>query len=189
MLVKQHVEVADQMVALLSGLLGSHAFAPFLPCEHRLADVYAAVVDDVGLHHTVAARLEYLRKAESEQIVAHMSQMERLVGIGRRVFHHGQWAVGAGLPEAEVAVGSHMAQHSREICRLDDDVEKSFHYIVALHGRLVGGKPIANLLAHSLGSLAGRFHPGEYHDSEVALEFLTCGLGHDACCIGLNAVE
>ena len=177
MLVKQHVEVADQMVALLSGLLGSHAFAPFLPCEHRLADVYAAVVDDVGLHHTVAAGAEYARQAVAEQVVAHVAQVRGLLVLGDEYSHHGQWAVGAGLLEAEVAVGSHVAQHSREICRLDDDVEKSFHYIVALHGRLVGGKPIANLLAHSLGSLAGRFHPREYHDSEVPLEFLTCGLG------------
>ena len=88
MLVKEHIEVTDEVVAFLSGRLGSHAFAPLLPGEHRLAYVYASVVDDVGLDHAVAAGLEYLGEAESEQVVTDMAQVEGFVGVGRRVFNH-----------------------------------------------------------------------------------------------------
>ncbi len=83
MLVEEHVEVADEMVALLAGFFGGDAFSPLLPCEHRLAYVYAAVVDDVGLHHTVAAGGEYLRYAPSEEYVAQVSEVKWLVGVGR----------------------------------------------------------------------------------------------------------
>ena len=59
-LVESHVVVADEVVTFLSARLRSLAVAVFQPCEHRLADMYATVVDDVGLHHLVATRLEDL---------------------------------------------------------------------------------------------------------------------------------
>jgi len=43
--------------------------------------VYATVIYDVGLYYAVAACLEYLGEAESEEIVAYMPQVERLVGV------------------------------------------------------------------------------------------------------------
>ena len=62
-LVKGHVVVAYQVVALLSARLGRLAVAVFQPGQHRLADVYASVVHYVGLHHAVAVGLHYLREA------------------------------------------------------------------------------------------------------------------------------
>ena len=53
-LVELHVEVADKVVTFLAGALWSGAVAPFLPCQHGLADVDAAVVHDVGFHHLIA---------------------------------------------------------------------------------------------------------------------------------------
>ena len=53
-LVEGHVVVAYQMVALLAAGLRSLAVAPLEPCQHALADVYTAVVYDIGLHHAVA---------------------------------------------------------------------------------------------------------------------------------------
>ena len=82
-LVESHVVVADEMVALLAAGLRSLAVAILQPCEHRLADVYASVVDDVGLNHLVAVGLHYLGERPTEQVVAHVSEVERLVGVGR----------------------------------------------------------------------------------------------------------
>ena len=82
-LVEEHVEVADQVVALLVGRLGRDAVAPLLPGQHRLADMDATVVDDIGLDHAVAIGLEDARQRPSEEVVAHVSQVEGLVGVGR----------------------------------------------------------------------------------------------------------
>ena len=59
-LVESHIVVADEVVAFLSACLGCFPVAIFQPCEHRLADVYSAVVDDVCLHHFVAVSLHNL---------------------------------------------------------------------------------------------------------------------------------
>ena len=56
-LVKGYIVVANEVVALLAAGFGCFAIAPLLPCQHRLADVYAAVVHNVCLHHAVAVGL------------------------------------------------------------------------------------------------------------------------------------
>ena len=81
--VEEHVEVTNEVVTLLVGRFGCDAVAPFDPSEHRLHDVYATVVDDIGLDDFVAVGLHDLREAPSEQVVAHVSEVKRLVGVGR----------------------------------------------------------------------------------------------------------
>ena len=83
MLVKEHVEVTNKVVAFLACGFGSGAFAPFQPCQHGFAYVYAAVVDNVGLDHTVTACFQYFGQRITEQVVAHVAQMQGFVGVGR----------------------------------------------------------------------------------------------------------
>ena len=78
------------MVAFLAGRFGSHAVAPFLPGEHGLADMDTAVVYDVRLYHFIAVCLHDLGQAVTQQVVAYVSEVERLVGIGGRIFDHDQ---------------------------------------------------------------------------------------------------
>ena len=132
MLVEGHVVVADEMVALLSARFGRLAVAVFQPCEHRLADVYAAVVHDVGLHHAVAVGLHDLRQAPSQQVVAHMTEVEGLVRVGRRVFYHHQRALVGGFPRAESRIGVDVGQQLHEGFLGDDQVEEAAHGIVAV---------------------------------------------------------
>ena len=82
-LAEQHIEIADEVVAFLSGRFGCGAFAPELPCEHRLADMDAAIVHDIGFHHAVAASLEDAGEGVAKQVVADMAKVEGFVGIGR----------------------------------------------------------------------------------------------------------
>ena len=91
MLVEGHVIVANEVVAFLSRAFGSGPIAPLLPCQHRLTDMYSAVVDDVCLYHTVAVGFHNLGERPSQEVVSHMSEVQRLVGIGRRILHHHQW--------------------------------------------------------------------------------------------------
>ena len=48
------------MVAFLAAGLRRFAIAILQPCQHRLADVNATVVDDVRLNHLIAVSLHYL---------------------------------------------------------------------------------------------------------------------------------
>ena len=82
-LIERHIIVADEVIALLSAALGGLAVAPLQPGEHTLADVYAAVIDDIRLHNLVAIGLHNLRQRPSEQVIAHVTQVKRLVRIGR----------------------------------------------------------------------------------------------------------
>ena len=60
MLVERHIEIANEVVALLSYLFWCDAIAPLLPCEHGLTDVNTSVVHNVGLYHLVAVGFHYL---------------------------------------------------------------------------------------------------------------------------------
>ena len=82
-LVKGHIVVANQVVALLAAAFGCFAVAIFEPCQHRLADVYTAVVHNIGFHHAVAVGLYYAGQGPAQQVVAHMAQVQGLVGVGR----------------------------------------------------------------------------------------------------------
>ncbi len=189
MAVKVDVAVADEMVALDTAALGSGAAGPLLPRQHRLADMYAAVVDDIGLHHTVATRGENLRQRVAQQIVAHMAQVEGLVGIGRRVLHHHQRRVGAGLGEAVGGVGRYGGEHTIPGAGLHHDVEKTLDGVEALDGRLIGHQPLADGGCHLLGRAARGLDPGEHHHSEVALKLAARGLKHHLARRGIHAVK
>ena len=121
-LVEEHIEVANQVVALLASALGSGAIAPLEPREHRLADVDATVVDDIGLHHLVATGFHNLCQTESQQVVAHMAQVERLVGVGRAVLYHHELTLGSHLLEAVVLVAADAVEQLCPERRLDSDV-------------------------------------------------------------------
>ena len=98
------------------------AVEPLLPCEHGLADVYAAVVDYVGLYHAVAACFENLREAVAQQDVAQMTEVKGFVGVRRRIFHHYQRAVGRRGYGAVVLVGFDACEYGVPVCGCDDKV-------------------------------------------------------------------
>ncbi len=189
MLVEVYVAVTYEVVALYAQRLGSFAIVPFLPCEHRLADVYAAVVHYVGFHHTVATGFENLGQRISQQVVAHVAQVQGLVGVRRRVFHHHQRRPVGGCTETVVGVCRHRGQHLTPHGGAYNQVQKAFHYVVTLYGRLMFKQIIADFLAYSLGSLAGGLHPGENYYGEVAFEFFAGRLGHKCIWGGVNAVK
>ena len=90
MLVECHVVVTDEMVALLAARLGRLAVSPAQPGQHALADVYASVVHDIGLHHLVTVGLHDVCQGPTQKVVPHVAQMKGLVGIGAAVLYHHQ---------------------------------------------------------------------------------------------------
>ena len=80
-LVESHIEVTNQVVAFLASLFRSDAVAPLEPCQHRFAAVNTTVVHNVGFHHFIAVCLHNLGKAPTKEVVAHMSEVQWLVGV------------------------------------------------------------------------------------------------------------
>ena len=72
MLVEEYIKISDEMIAFLPGFLGGNAFAPLLPCKHRLTDMYPSVVYDVGFHYAVTVGSHNAGKTVPQQVVTHM---------------------------------------------------------------------------------------------------------------------
>ena len=99
MLIEDDIILSDEMIALHTGTFRGFPFAVLQPREHRLADVDTAVIDQVDLHHRVAARFENLRHGMAEQVVADMPEVQRLVGVRRGVLdEHGGFLLGRLQP-------------------------------------------------------------------------------------------
>ena len=88
LLIETDVVIADQMIAFLTAGLRRLAVTELEPCEHGLADMDASVVDDVGLDDLPTIRLLNLRNRITEQVITHMTQMQRLIRVWRTIFHH-----------------------------------------------------------------------------------------------------
>ena len=171
-LVERHVVVADEVVAFLARSLRCFAVAELQPSQHRFADVDAAVVHDVGLHHAVAVSLHDLRQRPAEQVVAHVSEVERFVGVGRRVLDHHQWrSLSDGLL-AELLVQVHLVEQREPRLLVDDEVEETAHSVEVGDSLAVLLDVLANLARRLVGLLARNLKEREHYEREVALKLL-----------------
>ena len=139
----------------------------------------ATVVDDIGLHHLVAVGLHDFGQAEAQQVVAHVSQVQRLVGVGRGVLDHHQLAVVGGGSKAIIGRLGDMLEHAGPVGGLDGDIQEALNDVELLHDVAVGQHVLANLLRRHVGRLVRRLQEGEYHNRLVALKFLLGRLGND----------
>ncbi len=174
MLVEEHVEIAYQVVALLVGRLGRNTVAPLQPGQHRLADVDTAIVDDIGLDHLVAIGLHDLGERPTEEIVAHVAQVERLVGIGRGIFNHDERTLVRGLLLAPLRVGVNLSEQVEIGRGGNDEVEESLYHVETAHLRAVVLQPVADFRCRVLRFLMGEFQKRKHHQGEIALKVRFC---------------
>ena len=80
-LIEGYIVVTDEVVALLAAGFWCLTVAVFQPCKHGFADVDTTVVDNIRLHYLVSVSLHNLRQRPTEQVVAHMTEVQGLVGI------------------------------------------------------------------------------------------------------------
>ena len=83
-----HVEVPDEMVALDALGLGSRLSTEHLVGEHGLADVHAAVVDEVHAPQGGSGFSEDPAEARADRVVAQVAQVQRLVRVGAGELQH-----------------------------------------------------------------------------------------------------
>ncbi len=131
-----HIAVSYQVVALFAGALRRGAVEAFFPGIHALADVHAAVVDDGALDNLVAAGLQDAGNAVSQKVVADMSQVQGLVGIGRRELHHDAFSRRREL--AEGVIGRDALQGLVPVYRRERQVQEALHAVVGGDFRHIG---------------------------------------------------
>ena len=188
-LVEQHVVVANEVVALLATRLRRLAVTPLQPCQHRLADVYATVVDDVRLHHAVAIGLHDFGQAPTQQVVAHMAQVQRFVGVRTAVFNHHEGGILAHRLCAELLVLLDGLQQLQPGSLPHAEVEEALHHVILLYGGAVLHQVLAYLLTRLLGRFPGCLHKGEDHQGEVSFKLATRLLQLQHLLCGLHAVK
>ena len=173
-LVERHVVVSDEVVALFARRFGSLAVAPLQPGQHTLTDMDAAVVHDIGLHHAIAVGSHDLCKRPAQQVVADVSQVERFVGVGRRIFYHDEGRVGSSLLLAKLLVGVDVVEQSHPCLLGDDKVQKTFHNIVFGDVVAVLGQIGTYFLSGIFRFLFRHLEEWKDHQREVTLKVASC---------------
>ena len=69
------------MVAFLAGRLRCLAVAELEPCEHGLANMDSAIVDDIGLDDFPSVCLLDLGNRITEQVITHVTEVKGFVSI------------------------------------------------------------------------------------------------------------
>ena len=169
-LVELDIVLTHQVVALHARRLGGLATAIELPCEHRLADVDAAVVHQVYLDDVVAIGLQDGGHRVAEEVVADVSQVQRLVGVGRRVLNH-YGATRRGC-HAIILRGGNLGKACRPERGIHNEVKETLYHVETLYLGGRGHNLLAELRCRGLGRLARRTQQREDHNRVVALELL-----------------
>ena len=176
MLVEGYIVVADEVVALLAGSFRSFAIAPLEPGEHRLTDVDTTVVNDVCLDYLVAVSLHNLSQRPAEEVVAHMTQVKRLVGVRRRVLDHDERALLCDRFLTELRVSVDGVQESYPSGRSDRKVEETLNHVeVCDNISAVFLQVFADFLCCILRLFLRHFEEWEYDEGKVTFE-ITLGL-------------
>ena len=173
-LVEGHIVVTDEVVTFLTTRLWCLAIAVFQPCQHRFADMDTTVVHDVGLHHLVTIGFHDLCQRPSEEVVTHMSEVQGLIGIGRRVLDHHEGSLPLPLQregsKAETRVGIDGLQQFQPGTTAHAEVQEALHHVELLHGRAVCLQILTYLLCCLLRTFLGSLHKGEHHKCQVTLK-------------------
>ena len=162
------------MVALLAACLGCLAVAPFQPGQHALADMNAAVVNDIGLHHLVAVGLHHISQCPTQQVVTHMTQVEGLVGVGTRVFNHHQRALLRNRGETESGILLNALQQLYPLGRINGQVQETLDYVeLADYLGHLSHQLFTYLLCCGFRSLPAHLQEGEHHQCQLPFELCT----------------
>ena len=180
MLVEFHIIVSHKMVSLFAGTGRRFSVSVLEPSEHGLADVNSAVVHNVCLDDFRTVGLGYLRYGPAQQIIADVSEMQRLVCVGRRILHHDEWRLFRNGHKAITLVCIDFSEQFHPFGRSYDEVQKSLDHVEIGH-KACFFQISTDFGGCFLGFLFGNAEQGEHHQGEVAFKLLFCFLELDLC--------
>ena len=178
-LVKAHVKIADKVVAFFACGIGSDSAPELLPRPHALANVDAAVVHNLNLNHFAAAGLEDAAHAVPQQNVAHVPEVERLVGVGATEFHHRRGGVRIHGRCAPGIRASNGVESGMNLVGTQHNIQKTLNRIEAGYQR--GGRLqcLADFASCVHGRFAAQLEKRENHQRGIALKILAGRLEFD----------
>ena len=188
LLVKTHVVLAHQVVPFDAAGFWSFSASKALPSHHGLANVNAAVVDDLHLLHLVPHRFQNARYGVPQEVVAQVAQMQWLVGVGRRVLHHHQ-RFGTRFGKTKTGIGHSLSEKAVPVITGEHQVQKAFDHPVALHEWAMLLQVRTNGFRGQVRRGAGHFHVREHHHGKVAFEFFAGLLDLNRVCGHFGAVQ
>jgi hypothetical protein len=131
--------------------------------------MYTAVVDDIGLHNLVAADAEKARQRITEQVVADMTEVKRLVGVRRRVLYHHERRLIVGMTIAVVVVRSGIVENAEPIFRRESKVKETFDSLERSHIGNGRDNLCTEFLTCNIGALLRYLQKREHHDGIVTI--------------------
>ena len=138
--------------------------------------MYAAVVYDIGFHHLPAVGFLNFGNAEAEQIVADMAEVQRFIGVGRRIFNHHQVGICFGCYDSEFRLMMHFVKLAEPVSRSNGEIDKSLDNVVFLDTFESGLQKSADFFTRLFGRFAGKFYKRENHQGYIAFKFFLCFL-------------
>ncbi len=139
-----------------------------LPRDHAFADVYAPIVEQTHRYNPAAVGLGDAAYGGTQKNVAQMAQMQRFVGIGRRIFHHDRGSLGIKLGQAHTRVCIVRTKNFQSIRVAVRQVQKALYHGVCRQLRKGRHQFSPNEVAERIGSHAHAFGHGKQHHGKVS---------------------
>ena len=118
-----------------------------------------------------------------------MPQVERFVGIGRRILHHGERTVCRYLLFAKLLVGVNIVKKSYPRCRSNDKVQESLYNIEVGNRLAVYFQIFAHLLCRCFGAFSRSLQQWERYQRKVSFKVCLCLLQLYHLCWNLCTVQ
>ena len=100
-----------------------------------------------------------------------MSQVEWLIGIGRRIFDHDQGSIGRRFPDAVTGIRPNAVQQFDPVIRSDGYVEETFYDIIGGdQARFVLFEVFADFTSRLFGSFLADTQERKHDHGEMPLE-------------------
>ncbi len=131
----------------------------------------STVIDNIGLYYLIAVGSHYISQRISQKIVAYVAQMERFVGVGRRILNHHQRRAVSSSHDAVLLVRMNAVQQFYPRGRGNGQVQEAFDDIKCSNRRFVCLQVFTDFLCRLLRSLLGHAEERKYHQREVSFKF------------------
>ena len=147
------------------------------------------VIHNICLYHSVAIGRNDVCQCITQQVIADMAQMERLIRIGRRIFNHHQRGLVGNSGNAILYIRMDAIQQFNPCRRSDSQVQEPFDNIECRNRRLVCLQIFANLLCRLLRSFLRHAEKRENNQRKVSLKFFLGFLQLHLCSRNILSVQ
>ena len=131
------------------------------------------VIHDIGLHYLIAIGSHHIRQSPTEEVITDVSQVQRLIGIRRRIFNHHKRRVFICLSDTIFCIGMDAVQEFNPAIRSNSEIQETFYCIEICHQfRCVLLQIFTDFLCCRFRSLLTHLQEREHNKSQMTFKFL-----------------